>query len=79
MLYHDLKILRSLMSDGPITEERIVSGYLDYLALACVFGFVETLAVGKWLVSLGDARRILGVPHHWNQVASNQGKRGSTV
>jgi hypothetical protein len=42
-----------LMSDGLPTEDRIVSVYLDYLALACVFGFVETLTIGRWPLSLG--------------------------
>jgi hypothetical protein len=41
------------MSDGPPSEDRTVPAYLDYLALACVFGIVETLVVGKWRISLG--------------------------
>lgn len=42
-----------LVSDGPPNEDRAVSAYLDYLALACVFGIVESLAVGKWQLSIG--------------------------
>lgn len=36
------------MSDRPPNEDRTVSTYLDYLALACIFGIVEALSVGKW-------------------------------
>src|SRR6266852_4417238 len=36
------------MSDGPPTEDRAVSTILDYIALACIFGFVEQLLAGKY-------------------------------
>ena len=40
------------MSDGPPTEDKTVSAYLDYLALACVFGVVETAIAGKLLLTV---------------------------
>jgi len=47
-------ILRGLfMSDGPPTEDRAVSAYLEYLALACVFSAAETLPLRIWRFSLG--------------------------
>src|ERR1035437_2798764 len=46
-------ILRGLlMSDGPPTEDRAVSSFLDYVALACIFGCVDEAIVGKWLIAL---------------------------
>jgi hypothetical protein len=36
-----------LMSDGPPTEDRAVSTILDYIALACIFGFVEAVMSGR--------------------------------
>ena len=41
------------MSDGLPTEDRAVSTFLDYFALACIFGSVDALIAGKWLISLG--------------------------
>jgi len=36
------------MSDGPPTEDRAVSTFLDYVALACIFGCVEQFTSGKY-------------------------------
>jgi hypothetical protein len=41
------------MSDGPPIEEKTVSAYLDYLALACIFGIVESVTVGRWAAASG--------------------------
>ena len=67
-----------LMSDGPPTEDRAVSTFLDYVALACIFGFVDALIAGKWLISLGAlaaalAFHIFGIK--WPQVKLKVGTR----
>lgn len=40
------------MSEGPPTEAKAVSIFLDYLALACIFGCVDEMIASKWLIGL---------------------------
>jgi hypothetical protein len=41
------------MSEGLPSEDRAVSTFLDYFALACIFGVVDALILGKWKIALG--------------------------
>src|SRR5882672_10849518 len=72
-------ILRGLfMSDGPPTDDRAVSTFLDYLALACIFGFVESLREGKWLIAV--AALVAAIVCHiagikWPQIKARIGTR----
>jgi hypothetical protein len=66
------------MSEGPPTGDRAVSTFLDYVALACIFGFVDALIAGKWLialVALGAAVifHIIGIK--WAQIKLKVGTR----
>jgi hypothetical protein len=66
------------MSDGPPTEDRAVSSFLDYVALACIFGFVDALIAGKWLISFGALGaalvfHIVGIK--WSQIKLKVGTR----
>lgn len=66
------------MSYGPPTEDSAVSTFLDYLALACIFGFVEALIAGRWLVSFGvliAAILFLIVRVKWPQIGLRAGAR----
>jgi len=70
------------MSDGPPTQERAISTFLDYLALACIFGFVDALIAGKWLTSLGALAaalvfHIAGIK--WPQIKELAGTRFDSV
>jgi hypothetical protein len=69
------------MSDGPPTEDRAVSTFLDYVALACIFGFVDVLIAGKWLISFGALAaaiifHIVGIK--WPEIKLKVGTRVAT-
>lgn len=61
------------MSDGPPTADTAVSTFLDYLALACIFGFVDELLAGKYVFG-GVALAIALVFHivgiKWSSIRS---------
>jgi hypothetical protein len=73
---------RFFMSDGPPTEDRAVSTFLDYVALACIFGFVDALIASKWLISLGALAaalifHIAGIK--WPQIKLRVGERLAAI
>jgi hypothetical protein len=69
------------MSDGPPTEDRAVSSFLDYVALACIFGCVEAV-ISNRLWAAGGAFvaailfHIVGIK--WPKVKIKVGRRFSS-
>jgi hypothetical protein len=69
------------MSDGPPTEDRAVSSFLDYIALACIFGCVEAVISSKLWAAVGAFVAALlfhTIGIKWPKVKTRVGRRLSS-
>lgn len=72
-------LYRYLMAEGPPDRSKAVPAFFDYVALACIFGFVDALIAGRpWWVWLGAlaaavAFHLAGI--HWTTIRSGLNHR----